>query len=218
MKQQKSKVSIVYEHLLKEMINRNYKSGDRIVISKVAKTCNVSDIPVREALRRLESDGYIKINANQGAVAIGIDKSSLIDIFQVKGILEGYATRLSIDYLSPNDIRELRSLNEKLRIAAENGDYDLYSHLNMEFHLQLYSKTPRRELINLIMDLWKKWSITKSVFSIAPSRMELSYQEHENIIRLIEAREYEKVELYVREHKFHAAEKMINQSSTENII
>ncbi len=54
--------------MLKGMANLSYKAGDRLIISQIAKECQVSEIPVREALRRLESDGYVKMNVNQGAI------------------------------------------------------------------------------------------------------------------------------------------------------
>lgn len=207
----KSKVDIVYEYLLSEMAQLHYQAGDRLIISQIAKECSVSEIPVREALRRLESDGYVRINVNQGAVAVGIDKNSINNIFQIKGVLEGYATRLGIDYLSVNDIRNLRAINREMWEAANKKEYSLYSQLNIKFHLYIYEKLPHKELTSLIMDLWKKWSITKTVFSVVPSRMELSYNEHEHIIQLIEGHRYAEVEEYVRQHKFHAAEQMISQ-------
>jgi DNA-binding GntR family transcriptional regulator len=206
-----SKVEQVYEYLLRQMVEQHYKAGDRLVISQIAKACNVSEIPVREALRRLESDGYVKINANQGAIAIGFDADSILNIFQIKGLLEGYATRLSINYLSPIDLIKLREINEDLRKAARAQDYATYSDLNVQFHMFIYGKTQKKELINLIQDLWKKWHITTRVFSLAPGRMDISYLEHEQIVCLIEARKYDEVEKYVRVHKFHAAEQLIAQ-------
>ena len=206
-----SKVEQVYEYLLQQMVEQHYKAGDRLVISQIAKACNVSEIPVREALRRLESDGYAKINTNQGAIAIGFDADSILNIFQIKGLLEGYATRLSIDYLSPIDLIKLREINEDLRKAAQAQDYATYSDLNVQFHMFIYGKTQKKELINLIQDLWKKWHITTRVFSLAPERMDISYLEHEQIVCLIESRKYDEVEKYVRVHKFHAAEQLIAQ-------
>ena len=206
-----SKVEQVYEYLLQQMVEQHYKAGDRLVISHIARGCNVSEIPVREALRRLESDGYVKINTNQGAVAVGFDRESISNIFQIKGLLEGYATRLSIDYLSPNDIARLRDINEQLRQAAVELDYATYSELNVRFHMFICEKTQKTELINLISDLWKKWHITTKVFSLAPKRMDISYREHEQILSMIESRMYDEVEKYVRVHKFHASEQLIAQ-------
>ena len=119
-------------------------------------------------------------------------------------MLEGYATRLSIDYLAPIDIKKLREINEKLIIAAQNKDSNLYSILNYQFHETIYKNTPKPTLLSLIQQLWDKWKFTAQVFSVAPERMAESYREHEDIIKLIEERNYYEVELAVRNHKMAA--------------
>lgn len=202
--EKKSKVEIVYEYLFNEMARLNYRTGDRLIISQIAAACNVSEIPVREALRRLESDGYVRIVPNQGAIAVGLEKSTIANIVQIKGVLEGFATRLSVDYLSANDLCQLRVINEKLREASQAGHYRESSELNMQFHMSIYKHIPQKELTNMISDLWAKWSVTKSIFSVEPGIMAQSYEEHEQILKLIEERRYAEIEQAVREHKFKA--------------
>ena len=77
MTQYKSKVDIVYEGLMEGIAEGAYQQGDRLVISQISKQWQVSDIPVREAVRRLESEGYVRIVANLGAVVCGIDLETL---------------------------------------------------------------------------------------------------------------------------------------------
>ncbi|MCI7705160.1 MAG: GntR family transcriptional regulator [Clostridiales bacterium] len=203
-----NKVEQVYAYLLNEIVKGHYTNNDHIVINEVAAACGVSDTPVREALRRLESDSYVKITANQGAVVVGFSREAIIHTFEIKGMLEGYASRLSIDYLSPYDINMLRKINEDMHTAALEKQYDRFSQLNIDFHMYIYERCPMPELTSLIRDLWKKWSITKSVFSTAPTRMEESYQEHLQIISLIEQRDAEGIERFMRQHKANAARSM----------
>ena len=203
-----NKVEQVYTYLLNEIVKGHYTNNDHIVISEVAAACGVSDTPVREALRRLESDSYVKITANQGAVVVGFSREAIIHTFEIKGMLEGYASRLSIDYLSPYDINMLRKINEDMHTAALEKQYDHFSQVNIDFHMYIYERCPMPELTSLIRDLWKKWSITKSVFSTAPTRMEESYQEHLQIISLIEQRDAEGLERFMRQHKANAARSM----------
>lgn len=205
MKGYRTKVDIIYEILMEKIATRKYEAGDRLVISQISKENNVSDIPVREAIRRLESEGYVQIVANQGAVVCSFSKERIQEIFQIKAVLEGYAARLSIDYLTPKDLEELRSYNQKMHLAMEENDVNRYSQLNVEFHLRIYQNLPQKEMYNIIQDLWKKYSITKSVFSLSPKSMETSIAEHEEILRLIEQKEYDTVESYMRSHKMRAS-------------
>ena len=207
----KTKVDIIYEVLMQKIAGGDYQDGDRLVISQISRENGVSDIPVREAVRRLESEGYVSIAPNQGPVGRCFSKERLREIFQIKAVLEGYAARLSIDFLTPEDIRELHQRNDRLRQALEKNDMKEYSRLNVEFHLRLYQNMPQRELYGMIQELWKKYSITKTVFSVAPTRMEQSIDEHEELLRLIVQRDYDQVERLMRAHKMRAGVALVQQ-------
>ena len=202
----KSKVDLAYDYLTQKINDGEYNQGDRLVISQLSKQMSISDIPVREALRRMESDGYVKIIANQGAVVSGLSKTSLINIFQIKSVLEGYASRLAVDYVSPEQIKQLYVNIEKSHEAYKKKNYKKAAQLNYEFHMSIYGAIPNRELYNIIEELWQKWSITKRVFSVAPQRIPASMEEHKKILELLEAKKHDEVEQYVREHKLAAGE------------
>lgn len=197
----KSKREIVYEYLLRELISNHYEAGERMNISQIAADCHVSEIPVREALRQLEGDGYVRFTPNQGAFAIGITRASVSQIVQVKGVLEGFASRLSLDYLTRDDIAELKRLEREMADAMERKDRERYSLLNKQFHSLIYHKCNNNELIKVLDNLWKRWVVTGKVFGTV-TRMSESCAEHRRIIELIERKEYEALEGYVREHKF----------------
>lgn len=208
----KTKVEIVYDAIIEKIASGQYQPGDRLIISQVAKENGVSDIPVREAIRSLEREGYLQINANQGAVIGSLTKESLTEIFQLRAVLEGYAARQSIDYLTGEDYAELRQINQKLEEAlkTQNG-FKRYSQLNMDFHLRLYSVVPQKMLYEMILDLWKKYSITKSVFSLVPGHAENSVEEHERLLQLMEKKQYDEVEMLMRRHKMLAGEALCQQ-------
>ena len=97
-------------------------------------------------------------------------------------------------------------MNEQMKEAFYAGDAKRCSELNRTFHLEMYRHLPNQELYHMICDLWKKWGITKTVFAVAPDSTEESLREHEEILRLIEEKQYDAVEQYVRRHKFRAGE------------
>lgn len=156
MKQYKTKVDLIYDILIKDIESGRYKPGERLVISQISKNNEVSDIPVREAIRRLESEGYVQLNANYGPVVGDFSLDHLNQIFQIKAVLEGYAARLACDVLNEHDYEELRKYNERIHQAAESGNMKLCSKLNMEFHLRIYRDIPVTELLKMIEELWKK--------------------------------------------------------------
>lgn len=207
----KTKVDIIYDILIDNISKGVYKAGERLVISQISKDNHISDIPVREAIRRLESEGYVQIHPNQGAVISEFTRERLIEIFQIKAVLEGYAARLSVDYITPRDIRELQNINNQLAKALEEGNHKKYSQLNIRFHLRIYECMPQKKLYGMIQDLWKKYSITQSVFSLAPKCMTNSIQEHKEIIRLLEEKKADELELVMRRHKMRAGHELTMQ-------
>ena len=63
----------------------------------------------------------------------------------------------------------------------------------------------------MIKELWIKWAVTRRVFATAPSRMDDSIADHERIIELIQAKDYDTLEMFTREHKFNAGREMIKK-------
>lgn len=210
MKRFTSKVDLAYEILMEDLEKGVYKQGDRLIISQLSQKLNVSDTPVREAVRRLESEGHLRVVANQGPTVTGYDREKLLNLVQVKGVLEGYATRLSIDYLTPKDIGKLRELNNQFLLAYQENNVKKYSQVNTQFHMDIYKSIDNKDLYSIIQDLWRKWNINKSVFSIILKSACLSVEEHEQILVLIEKKAYNEVEAYVRNHKFRSGMEVVN--------
>ncbi|MGL5437201.1 MAG: GntR family transcriptional regulator [Lachnospiraceae bacterium] len=213
----KTKVEIVYESLIKDITKGIHKPGDRLVISQISKQHNMSDIPVREAIRNLESEGYVTVLANQGAVINSFDKKTLSSIFEVKAVLEGFAALQSINHITPKIIRKLYDLNDQMYSMLEEDNHKKHSQLNVKFHLEIYSCIPNQELYRMIEDLWKKWCITRTVFDIVPESALQSIEEHKVIIKMLEEKNYAEIEMFVRNHKLRAGTHFIGNLPDPNI-
>ena len=107
-----TKVDIVYQTIRTDIERGLYLPGDKIVISRIAKQCDCSEIPVREALRRLESEKVIKLIPNKGAVVSSLTKNYLKQLFAVKMELESFAAKLSVGKLSEAQLKKLRKMVE----------------------------------------------------------------------------------------------------------
>ena len=98
-----TKSEIVYHIILDRIISGEYKPGDKLIIRRIAKELNVSEIPIREAIKNLEAEGYVTHDANKSVLVWKCSRDEIDGVFHIKGVLEGYATRMSIDYLTPSD-------------------------------------------------------------------------------------------------------------------
>lgn len=204
-----TKAEIAYGIILDRISDATYKAGDKLVIRQLSQELNMSEIPIREAIKRLESEGYLNHDANKSVTICELSKEELNEFFQIKGVLEGYASRLSIDYLSEEDIKEIEDINNAMKKAIEDGEINEIPALNQQFHMRIYRNIPNKELVSMITNLWNKWAITKRVFITSPERATHSVEEHDEIIKLLKNREYDEIETYTREHKFKSGRKMV---------
>ncbi len=196
----KSKVDLIYEQIVESILKGTYKQGDRIVISNIAKSNKVSDIPVREALRRLESEGLVQMIANHGAVVTKYEPCDILQLHMIISIMGSYATRLSADHLTEKDYEELIKVNEEIKIAALSKDTSRFSELNQQFHLAMANAIPFEMIRNLVKDTWMKWTRFENNLFFPEDKQIQSYDEHLRILELAKEKRYEELERYVRLH------------------
>ncbi|RLA82489.1 MAG: GntR family transcriptional regulator, partial [Deltaproteobacteria bacterium] len=90
-----TKSAAIYRFLKQDILNGRLRPGEKLVASKVAEAYGVSIIPVREALNRLRAEGLVTIIPHTGAYVTEIDLEDLKDLYPIRGVLEGFATRLA---------------------------------------------------------------------------------------------------------------------------
>ncbi|MDF3284316.1 GntR family transcriptional regulator [Gordonia sp. N1V] len=183
----RSKSQIAY-HWIKERIARQeYTPGYRLVLSTIAKSLDMSVVPVREAIRQLEAEGLVTFETNVGAQVSMVDDSQYRESMQALSILEGAATALAARRLSEDDLRKARDINERMIESLGHFDPGLFTALNQEFHATLFSKCTNPRMVTLVEAEWARLGhLRASTFSFVPGRAQESVREHENIVRLIE--------------------------------
>lgn len=200
---QGSKQERTYAILRSRIIDGTYGPGNRLVIDALARELNVSPMPVREAIRRLEAEGWVVYERNQGPQVASVEAESWIDVMTTLAVLEGYATALSWPLLGTNEIAELRRINALMTRALEALDVGMMSEHNIAFHRAIYSRCPTAYLTQQIEQTLERLNTVRtSIFGYIPMRGRASVEEHERLVELIEAGESPlKIELYAREHK-----------------
>lgn len=201
-----SKKQLAYEHLRKLILDGTFGSGQRIIIDQTAKELSLSPIPVREAIRQLESDGLIQYKPYSGAVVTSINESEYIETLSVLSLLEGYAAALSSLTMNDHDFENLINLNNEMEKALHNFELELFGKLNESFHAEIYEKCGNSFLIEEIKQAQQRMNrVRKSMFTMVPQRAVQSIREHESIIKLLkEKASFEEIESLVRKHKLNA--------------
>lgn len=211
----KNKTQMAYEYILTHIEQGAYGPGYRIVIDQIAKELNLSSIPVREAIRQLEAEGLIQYKPYSGAVVSNINEKEYLQTISVLAVLEGYATVLSSNFIKEEILEQLEELNDKMKQALIDFEFELFSELNYQFHTLIYDNCGNTFLQEQIKQIWQRMKRIRSYgFTLVPQRSKESIKEHEEIIRLLrEKAPSNQIEEFVRQHKLNTAEAFKNRQN-----
>jgi DNA-binding GntR family transcriptional regulator len=195
----------VYQAIRERILSGAYGPGYRVVIDALAEEFEISALPVREAIRRLEAEGLVVYRPNAGAQVAPADPSAFDDEMTVLALLEGYATSQAAPLLGKGGLKKLRAINAKMVEAAEQLDSLEFGRLNQEFHQFIYGYCTNPVLVTMLRDSARRLdAIRRTVFVQIPYRGSVSVAEHQELIELIESgATANKIEAKARAHKLH---------------
>lgn len=202
----KTKNLLVYEKLRQGIIKGTLRPGQKLVMASLAKKFKTSETPIREAIRRLESDGYVTFTPHSGAMVTEINRQELSEIYAIRISLEALATRLAVPYISRDDLLWLKRKNDEMKAAVENNRYGQLARLNKAFHLRIYKAAPFPRLYRMISDLWDAFERWPSVFTYIPERATSAIREHEQIIEALERADVDRADDLMKEQKKRSLE------------
>jgi DNA-binding GntR family transcriptional regulator len=176
----------LYRAIRERILSGAYSPGYRVVIDALAEEFEVSALPVREAIRRLEAEGLVVYRPNAGAQVTPADPGAFLEELTVLAVLEGYATSLAAPLLGEADIARLTEINDRMVAAMEQLDVLSFGRLNQEFHALLNERCPIGTLVDMLRDVARRLdAIRRTVFVQIPYRGTESIAEHRQLIALI---------------------------------
>lgn len=198
----------VYNTIRERILSGTYSPGFRVVIDVLAVELEVSALPVREAIRRLEAEGLIVYRPNAGAQVAPADPGLFIEELSILALLEGGATALAAPLLTATDRKRLVQTTDLMADAMEHMDPLTFARHNHEFHEVFAERCPNRPLVDLLRGVERRLAaIRRTVFTHIPYRGAASISEHRDLIKLIEAGAgAERIECSARAHKLKTVE------------
>jgi DNA-binding GntR family transcriptional regulator len=180
---------------------------ERLNIDALARELGVSPIPVREALRRLEAEGWVRFTHNVGAVVSPVDSTSWEQAMIALAILEGAASAEAQPHLRKSDMARLRKIAAGMEEAAARADPLRFSKLNRSLHSTIVSRCPNTYLTDLLDQTNARLDRLRStMFAYLPHRSGEALHEHLRLIELLETGSKEEVEAYARWHKLQTVD------------
>jgi DNA-binding GntR family transcriptional regulator len=186
-----------YLRLLAELRDGHLSPGDRLRETDLADRLGVSRTPVREAIRQLEADGIVTHVPRQGATIRRLDYAEVMELYEMRAVLEGTAARLAARAASDIEIEELIDMNRQM--AALGHAPEAYV-LNRQFHAALLDAAKNRFLAHSIHALQKALMILGPTTLTEPDRARQAGEEHFGVLDAIKARDGTQAEAAMRAH------------------
>jgi DNA-binding GntR family transcriptional regulator len=205
---------LVFNELRDAIIDGSLAAGQWLRQETLAQELGVSQMPVREALRRLVADGLAERIPYRGVRVIAFSSTDIADMFIMRMTLESLAVRFAAPLITPDALVQLR---ENVRRAAALTAPEAMAErrqLNTEFHLTICRASERRFLIRQVEALWS-WFPSVMLYEgmrrqqdLALARLERESEEHQTILATLERRDAEQAERVTRQHIQNLAEEL----------
>lgn len=194
------------------------KPGEKISEAKLADELHISRTPIREAIRMLESEGFVSIIPRRGTIVSEFSLEDLYEYFQIKACLEGFAAASVVDSLSEREFNKLKRLNKEEMAAIDAGDFSHYLRIHDDFHQIFLARTANRKLFSLIQHMGFHIRRLEKIFNDHPDIFVTCSETHGDLIAAFEARDPKKVREIVERNILHIADnlKRYGAGSQEN--
>lgn len=196
---------VILRHIRSAIVTGALDEGAPIRQDEVAAVFNVSKIPVREALKQLEAEGFVTFQRNRGAVVASLSEPEIAQIFEVRAILESNAIRLSIPEMTGAD---LDAAETRCKAFDAETDVSRWAELNWDFHSSLYEAGHRPYLLHMIRSVNDRVERYLRVQLTISGGHEIASNEHWQILAACRARDAEKAAALVYDHILSACKSL----------
>ncbi len=214
----RSKNELVYEQLRKAIVSGEYKPGARLVIDQLAIELGVSQIPIREAMRELESDGFVTIEPYAGATITELNASFIFEVFALLESIEIVCSRSACCRMTDAELDTLAAMIEKMEGSVT--DPDLWSQQNKELHLYICdcaNAVLSKKMMQKVLAHWDRLRLHyfKDVFG---QRIRFAQDEHRHILAAFRARNPDQLAQAISKHNKNGLNSYLEHLRSSGLI
>jgi DNA-binding GntR family transcriptional regulator len=197
-----SKKDLIIQQLRAEIVSGQIPPGEKLSEARLAERFGVSRMPVRDALKELESAGFVTVEQRRGTFVRGMSRSEILDLFEVREAVEGMAARLCAHRANNDLLAKLDEAIETMSRQVKVLDMDGYSRTDERLHELILSGASNERLSDhyrlLVQHLHR--GLLSSIVTRREGRMERSLAEHVEIMRALHAHDAQGAEDAMRNH------------------
>lgn len=205
----------VYRILKTGIVKKYLKPGTKLLEVKIAKQMGVSRTPVREAIRELAAEGFVKMIPNQGVIVSIASIEDIQEVLQIRSVLEGLAARLATKVINGEEIKELEKYIEQMEYYANKDNALAFSKMDVEFHELILNICGNNRLIQIRKNLSDQAHRYRIRSLSIPGRLKHSLKEHQEILEALKRKDSEQADKLSQKHIENVLKNILAHESKE---
>lgn len=214
--QTQSLTSVIHDQLEDMILSGKIKPGERINESQLSAILKVSRAPIREACRQLEKNGMVEIITRRGTFVAEIDLNEVQELYDIRASMDALAAEKAAEFATPKDLEGFRRLLAEMKDAVDKNEIQQYFKCNLDFHRKIVLTSKNNNLLSLIEGIYNKASLCRKTNLYYPDRVLISFKQHNNIFKAIEAGNPDEASRLMKHHILDAKDALLKSLSEAN--
>lgn len=207
---------IVFESMREAIIGGVLKPGERLMEIQLAEEMGVSRTPVREAIRKLELEGFVVMIPRKGAYVAGVSLKDVADVFEIRSALEGLAAGLAAERVTEDELEQMeRAL--LYQGGEDEPNLEQIVESDTDFHALVYKASRNERLILILANLREQIQRFRATSLAVPGRIKDAIDEHRQIVEALRNHDIEEAQSLAMAHIVTAENVMFEALRARNI-
>jgi DNA-binding GntR family transcriptional regulator len=185
----------IYDAILGEILKGTYRHGDKLKDTDLAREYGISRTPVREALIRLEREGYLVNHLNRGFEVVRLDKKTVLEIYEIFAELQQFALAQTRSF-DPEVLEAMTKINDQFKDTSLRS-YGRFQ-LDIEWHMLVMSQCGNNTLHEILQPFKNKVMWYESQYLSNEASISVSWNDHREVQRLIAEKQFEQAAAALR--------------------
>lgn len=205
----KSKKEVVYDQLRLEILEGLHQPGTRLVIDELASRMGISQIPIREAMRQLEADGFVTIALHVGATITNLDANFIYEVFAMLEAMEVISSREACKVITDEEITTLENMIIQMDTNIDNRH--IWAQQNKAFHLYICDIAQTQLVHKMMLKVFDHWDRLRFHYlkDVLVFRFNDAQAEHKQILEAFRDQDADAMEYIIRQHNQRALQNYI---------
>ena len=194
-----------YREIKRRIVELEYRLGERLSETPLASELGVGRSPVRSALARLKSEGWVAVSPQSGTFVKALTSRDIEEVTELRTVLEMHATRMAAKRITRKDLDALQVAFDTLGPSIVAGRSELFIDLDKQFHLAIYRAASNELVHDILMNLHDKVQWIRRACSVSLERVQDGFHEIKSIFQELKDRDGEAAAEDMRRHIQNAA-------------